>query len=198
MTQGVEHPNRSDPHGLIQCAAPPAQQPTVEVRSSKDLERLVARLERLLAPTDAVSTSPDYLPDKITDGKREVDVSIKSRIGSSPILMTLECRERARAEDVTWIEQLAAKRNSVGVDKAVAVSSFSFSEPAITKATFHGIEIRRLEDITHVDTLVVHQLETTKGSTKPHSHGFHLGQMLIDGNPTTRVAQSVQQAGLST
>ena len=57
-------------------------------RKGKELELLVARLEKILAPEDATITSPDYLLDKITGGKREVDVSIRSRIGSSPIRNT--------------------------------------------------------------------------------------------------------------
>src|SRR5919205_489573 len=120
-------------------------------RKGRDLELLIARLEKVLAPEDAIITSPDYLPDKITGGRREIDVSIKSRIGSSPILVILECRDRSSAEDVTWIEQLASKRNSVGADKVIAVSSSKFSEPAIKQALFYGIEICRIEDITRAD-----------------------------------------------
>ena len=52
---------------------------------------------------------------------------------------------------MTWIEQLASKRNSVGADKVVAVSSSGFSEPATKQAKSYGIEIRRVEDITRSD-----------------------------------------------
>ena len=78
---------------------------------------------------------------------REVDVSLRSRIGSSNILVIVECRDRKGDEDVTWIEQLSKKRESVRADKAVAVSSSGFSEPAILKASKENIELRTLDEI---------------------------------------------------
>ena len=58
-------------------------------------------------PTGAVIKSPDYIPDIFTGQAREIDVSIRCKIGSVEILITVECRDRVRTEDVTWIEQLA-------------------------------------------------------------------------------------------
>ncbi len=91
--------------------------------------------------------SPDYIPDKDTSQLREVDISLRSQIGSSNILVIVECRDRKGDEDVTWIEQLSRKRESVGADKAVAVSSSGFSDPAIIKASKENIELRILDKI---------------------------------------------------
>lgn len=120
-------------------------------RKGKALERLTALIESLLVPMGGTVTSPAYLPDKVTGNRREVDIAIRLKVGTSPILVIVECRDRYGIEDVTWIEQLAQKRNDVNADKAVAVSSYGFSQPAIRKAEFYNIEIRKLDMLTAAD-----------------------------------------------
>src|SRR6266545_2767608 len=95
--------------------------------------------------------SPDRLQDLLTGEMREVDVSIRSQVGSVEVLVTVECRDRAKTEDVTWIEQLATKQKHVGATHTVAVSSTGFSEPALTAARIHGISTRTIEDITDTE-----------------------------------------------
>jgi hypothetical protein len=94
----------------------------------KEFEQLVARIERLLVPKGAVVKSPDHIPDLITGSLREVDASIRMKVGSSDLLMTIECRRRKGTEDDTWIEQLATKREKIGAAKTIAVSSTGFSK----------------------------------------------------------------------
>lgn len=117
-------------------------------RRGRDLEQLAAVLERHLAGTGAKITSPDFIPDKASGQLREVDVSIRSEVGSAPVLVILECRDRARAQGAPWIEQLSGKRDSVGADVAVAVSSSGFTGPAQRKAEALGIQTRRLDEVT--------------------------------------------------
>jgi len=117
----------------------------------REFEKLVARIEQAVAPLGAVVKSPGHIPDQITGALREVDVSIRYKVGTSPVLITIECRDRSSVEDVTWIEQLAEKKRSVGAAITVAVSSTGFSECAIKKAGASGIEIRTLTDATGED-----------------------------------------------
>lgn len=114
----------------------------------REFELLVARLERLLAPKGATVTSPDRIQDKITGTLREVYASIRYQIGTVPILITIECRDRSGAQDVIWIEQLASKRDSIGAAKTVAVTSSTFTGPAIELARHKGIELRQISDVT--------------------------------------------------
>jgi hypothetical protein len=114
----------------------------------REFEQLVARLERLLAPEGATVKSPDRIQDKITGTWREVDASIRCQIGTVPILITIECRDRSGVQDVTWIEQLASKRDSIGAAKTIAVTSSNFTGPAIESARHKGIEIRLISDVT--------------------------------------------------
>lgn len=76
----------------------------------QEFERLVARIEADAGPRGVIVTSPDRIRCKITGRLREVDASIRSRIGTAEMLVTIECRRRAAVQDVTWIEQLATKK----------------------------------------------------------------------------------------
>jgi hypothetical protein len=112
----------------------------------REFEKLIARIEQAMAPSGAVVKSPDHIPDKVTGELREVDASIRYKVGTCPILITIECRDRSNIEDVRWIEQLLEKKRSVGAAMTVAVSSSGFSEPAVKKAAALGIEIRTLRE----------------------------------------------------
>lgn len=114
----------------------------------KKFEALVARIEKAAAPRDAVVKSPDRVQD-ITSGQlREVDASIRYKVGSADILITIECRKRRRKADQTWIEQLASKQASIGAARTIAVSSTGFTKPALDAATKYGIEARTLSEVT--------------------------------------------------
>ncbi|MFZ3213579.1 MAG: hypothetical protein WA188_18900 [Terriglobales bacterium] len=117
----------------------------------RDFEKLIARIEQAMAPSGAVVKSPDHIPDKLTGGLREVDASIRYKVGTCPVLITIECRDRSSIEDVTWIKQLAEKKRSVGASITLAVSSAGFTGPAIQKASASGVEIRTLAEATADD-----------------------------------------------
>jgi hypothetical protein len=126
-----------------------ARKPARRTRTPPDwrqFEQLVARIEETLAPKGAVVTSPDRIRDLLTGKLREVDASIRFDVGSTPILITVECRKRRNVQDDTWIEQLASKREKIGAAKTIAVSAAGFSDSATRTAKFYGIELRRLED----------------------------------------------------
>src|SRR5690242_7148666 len=112
----------------------------------REFEKMVARIEESLAPKGAVVKSPDKIRDLVSGRMREVDASIRFQIGSTPILITIECRKRKGVQDDTWIEQLATKRGKIGAAKTVAVSSTGFSESARRTAQLYGIELRSLTD----------------------------------------------------
>lgn len=112
----------------------------------REFEQLVAHAEQTLAPKGAVVKSPDSIKDLQTGIMREVDASIRFNVGSAPILITIECRDRSDAEDVTWIEQLATKRDSLGASKTIAVSKAGFSGAATKLAVLKGIDVRTFED----------------------------------------------------
>jgi hypothetical protein len=112
----------------------------------KRFEQFVSRIEKALAPRGAVVKWNDSLPDKDTGKPRQVDVTIRYTIGATAVLIAFECRDRGDEQDVTWVEQLASKKDSIRADIMVAVSAEGFYEPAIVKASHLGIQLRTLTD----------------------------------------------------
>jgi hypothetical protein len=111
------------------------------------LERLVRLLEGMFAGTDMKVKSPDNLEGRLSGQRREVDVSLRGKMGSASVLIILECRDRSRDADLTWIEALATKRLDVGADRAIAVTSKRFSKAARKLAEAQNIELRRIEEV---------------------------------------------------
>ncbi|MER9178145.1 restriction endonuclease [Mesorhizobium sp. M0955] len=114
-------------------------------------ERLIARIEADAGPAGLVVTSPDRIKCLVTGRLREVDASIRTRAGTSELLITVECRRRNKTQDVTWIEQLAAKRQAIGADRTIAVSASGFSADAEAVARRHGISLRRASEVSVAD-----------------------------------------------
>lgn len=115
----------------------------------RKFEHFVAGLEHALSPVGAVVISPDRaVLDRVTGGLREVDASIRYQIDSKDVLVTIECRDRSRAQDITWIEQLVTKRNDVGAARTIAVTTKPLSSGARKKAEHHGIELRQVDHVT--------------------------------------------------
>lgn len=120
---------------------------------SRAFEILVAQIEKALASSGVQITSPDRIIDHRSGAKREVDVSLRYTSGSTSTLVTIECRDRSRVQDIEWIEQLDSKRQGIGADKTIAVSSRPFSKNALAVAKHVGIETRLISEVTSEDPL---------------------------------------------
>jgi hypothetical protein len=117
----------------------------------REFEKLVARIEADAGPLGLTVVSLDRIRCKITGRLREVDASVRMKLGTTGILVTIECRRRTGKQDVTWIEQLAAKKQSLGAARTIAVSSTGFSAEAVNAAHYHGIDLRQLSDVSAED-----------------------------------------------
>src|SRR5438105_9904578 len=125
-------------------------------------------MEESLVPRGAVVKSPDCIRDKVTNELREVDASIRFQVGSTPILIAIECRKRKPVQDVRWIEELATKCASIGAARMIAVSATGFSEPATKLAQLHGVELRKFED--RIDEEIVQKFLS----------GFHISLLVTN------------------
>ncbi|BCH27085.1 restriction endonuclease [Mesorhizobium sp. L-8-3] len=114
----------------------------------REFERLIARIEADAGPRGLIVKSPDRLRCKLTGRLREVDASIRAKVGTTEMLVTIECRRRSRLQDVTWIEQLATKKSSIGADRTIAVAASGFSPEAQIAASHAGISLRKISEIT--------------------------------------------------
>jgi hypothetical protein len=113
----------------------------------RQFEKLVARIEADAAPLGLSVVSPDRIRCKITGRLREVDASIRMK-NNKDIIVTIECRRHRCKQDVTWIEQLAAKKHAIGAIRTIAVSSSGFTKGAVEMAHHHGIDLRILSEVS--------------------------------------------------
>jgi hypothetical protein len=91
-----------------------------------------------------VIQSPEHILGRNTGLGREIDVSLRTMIGSSEMLVIIECRDRQARQDVTWIEQVASKQEDVGANKAVAVCPGGFTKGARKLAEAKQIDLRMI------------------------------------------------------
>lgn len=75
---------------------------------------LVASIEKHLAGKDARVVSPDRVADRRTGQSRDVDATVRLKVGDKDILIAIEYRDRTAVPDVTWIEQLIGKPYASG------------------------------------------------------------------------------------
>ena len=118
-------------------------------RQGRNFEKLISILEKGLSRPNICIKSPDFFIDRITNTKREVDISIRQKIGNLEIVTVVECRDRQAIEDVTWIEQLVSKTKDINISRVFAVSSSGFSDAAKMKAEYYGIELHTIKEITN-------------------------------------------------
>jgi len=118
-----------------------------EKKAWREFEEMVARIERVFSPAGAIVKSPDEIAEVIGGKLREVDASIRFSAGSTEVLITIECRNRSRAQDKTWIEQLKAKKESIGASKTIAVSANGFSQEAMKYAKQIGMDVRTIKRV---------------------------------------------------
>lgn len=128
-------------------------------RKGRDLEQLVAYLEGFAGPKGMIVTSPDYITGKLTGSRLEVDVTLRYKVGSTIILIAFECRKRKDTQGPDWIGQLVTRKEDIGANAMIAVSSTSFSAGAIRLAKGKGIELRQ------VDTFAPGEVEHWFGTT---------------------------------
>jgi hypothetical protein len=110
----------------------------------RELEKLFGRIQKLLQPQGTSVEWNSKIPDPVTGEQRQVDVLIKTAEG---LRISVECRDRSAAQSVMWIEELAGRKISLGLDGMIAVSARGFSAPAIKKARHFGIllyDLKRL------------------------------------------------------
>ena len=117
----------------------------VEKPKWKKFEDLVAKIQTDLA-SDCIVTPNDKIVGKRTGVERQVDVSVRRRMGQFEILAIIESKDHARPLDVKDIEEFMGLAQDVGAHKAAIVASNGYSETAKTRAKDAGIELYRVLD----------------------------------------------------
>lgn len=127
-------------------------------KSGKDFEELMTRIHQSLHEK-AIVTPNDKIRDIHSNRSRQIDISIRIKDGPTEFLGIVEVRERSRPVGENYIEEISAKRESVGADAAFVVSASGFCDTAIKKAQALNIRIFTHEEALSADWMQCLQLK---------------------------------------
>lgn len=111
----------------------------------KKFEELVAKIQGEFSPK-AIVTLNDRIEGKITQTKRQVDISIRQNIGQYDILIAIDCKDLSIPVDVKGVEEVIGLIQDIGANKGAIVSANGFTSTAITRGKKAGLDLLRLVD----------------------------------------------------
>ncbi|MFX0202345.1 MAG: restriction endonuclease [Candidatus Hodarchaeota archaeon] len=111
----------------------------------KRFEKIVAKVQKDLA-SDASVTLDDRIQGKITNTKRQVDISIRKKIGQYEILIAIDCKDLASPVDVKDVEEVIGLIQDIEANKGVIVSASGFTKAALSRGEKAGLDLYRLVD----------------------------------------------------
>lgn len=114
-------------------------------RSWQKFEDAIEALHRKLHP-QAIVKRNDRLPGRNSGGKRQVDVSLRYRLGPTEILIIVEAKRHGRKIDVEELSAFVAKKNDVGAHVGIMVAERGFTRGARNLADREGIKMYTLRD----------------------------------------------------
>lgn len=114
------------------------------VPKHKQFELQIHRIIQVLEGDGAVVKWDDKIPDPHVPGHtRQIDITIRR----GGWVTFVECRDHKTPQDVTWIEELYGRKNLIGANAIMAVSSSGFTSTAKIYAERFGIFLRELNKI---------------------------------------------------
>ena len=106
--------------------------------SYRDLEKLVAEIQKELAP-EAEVLHDQKLPGLKTGRSRQIDVLVRQQVGQYDIKIIIECKDYKRPADVKAVEAFYGLFDDVAAHKGVLVCPAGFTKTAKTRAD--GLQI---------------------------------------------------------
>jgi hypothetical protein len=113
-------------------------------------EKVAAQFEKTLAPNAKVMHN-DKIKGINSKKDRQIDISIRSRIGPHEILIIAECKKYKNKIDLPDVEAFVAKLRDVKASKGVIISNAGFTDGAITLAKNSFIDLCSLFDAENKD-----------------------------------------------
>jgi Restriction endonuclease len=109
-------------------------------KSSRDLEILVAKIQRELAP-DAQITHNAKIKGRVTGRSRQIDVLVRKKVGQYDMTIIIDCKDHARPVDVKGVEEFHGLVDDVGANKGALVCPTGFTETAKKRAAGFMIDL---------------------------------------------------------
>jgi|GEM_PF-1911813 len=115
-------------------------------RRSNEFQRLIAVIQSHLDPGASIEEFA-LLEDRVTLTKREVDVCVTGSVAKQAVIVSVECRDRGRPADVTWVDEMNCKHSRLATSLLVLVSHSGFTPEAVRVADAHNIRHVVLTDV---------------------------------------------------
>lgn len=111
----------------------------------KEFEELVEKLFRAFTPNSHVKRD-DKVRGKNTGSLRQLDVSIRSKVGISDLFIIVECKRHGKKIDSELMASFIGKQEDVGAHLGIIVSERGFTKGARNLAKAKGVQIYTLRD----------------------------------------------------
>jgi hypothetical protein len=109
-------------------------------------EQLAEKIYRRLEP-DAVVKHNDFVFGHDSETNRQIDVSIRRRIGQRDVLVIVQARDRKKAPDINAVGEFATVIRDVRADKGVMICRKPPGKSAKKLAKVHNIELSSAFDV---------------------------------------------------
>lgn len=116
----------------------------------KRFERLVYEIQKDLA-RDGQVTLNDSIQGEDSKSKRQIDISVRSRVGQYSLLIVIDCKDYAAPVDVKDVGEFITVVRDVRANKGAIVSNSGFTSGAIELAKTHRIDTFSLVDTESSD-----------------------------------------------
>jgi hypothetical protein len=108
--------------------------------ASRDLEILVAKIQKQLAPRSEVLHDVKLLGRK-SGIMRQIDVLVRDKVGQYDIQIIIDCKDHKDPVDIKGVEEFNGLYEDVGAQKAVLVAPRGFTAAAKTLAKVLQIDL---------------------------------------------------------
>lgn len=95
---------------------------------------------------DAQIKQREYIKGKVSGTMREVDISIRQKIGPQEMLLVVDCKDHRRPIDVKTMEAFSGLRGDVGAHAGIIISRAGFTKSALRVAQHRLITTYQFSD----------------------------------------------------
>lgn len=116
----------------------------------EEFETIIARLQTTFNKGATVARD-EKLPGKLSGRSRQIDVCIRTKVGTENVLIIVECKKHKRKADVKAVESFIGVMKDVGAQMGIMVSNEGFSRSAYKRAKDENISLYRYQDTKNDD-----------------------------------------------
>jgi len=108
-------------------------------------EKLVAQVQEELAP-NAIVTHNDQIRGHDSGKLRQIDITVKQRVGQYDILIVIDCKDYTTPVDLNEVERFVGLVRDIRANKGVMVAATGFTDTAKRYGENQGLNLYRLVD----------------------------------------------------